>query len=223
MIQSRADMDRILLPGVMLISALAHISALGNHLAADSWVFVYPRSFTETLRYFSTSIIPPQDEVFWLRPLPMFLFWFENLIRPGTEWLPHLTNITFHVFNVFLLWHLVSFMVSRTGRHEETGGGPAAFAACLVYGVHPLTVGAVDWVAARFDVVSVTFGLAGLIFWLRWDAGLNRRRNLALGTALLICSLLSKEQGSRSSCRQRSSPSCVSRNRERNGCVTCPA
>lgn len=189
------DLDRILLPGAMLIAALAHIAALGNHLTADSWVFVYPHSLGETFRYFFTSIIPPEDEVYWLRPLPMFLFWLENVIHSGTEWLPQLTNIMFHVLNVFLLWRVVSFMVSGSVRKGENGGGLAAFAACLVYGIHPLTVGAVDWVAARFDVVSVTFGLAGLLYWLRWDADTKNRRSLFIGTALLICSLLSKEQG----------------------------
>ena len=199
----RTGLDRILLPGAMLIAALAHITALGNHLTADSWVFVYPHSFVETFRYFFTSIIPLEDEVYWLRPLPMFLFWLENVVHSGTEWLPHLTNILFHVLNVFLLWRVVSFMVAASagvaldgaGRKKENGGGLAAFAACLVYGIHPLTVGAVDWVAARFDVVSVTFGLAGLLFWLRWDADTRDRRSLLFGTVMLAGSLLSKEQG----------------------------
>ena len=195
MLNTRTDLDRILLPGVMLIAALAHIAALDNHLTADSWVFVYPHSFGETMQYFFTSIIPPEDEVYWLRPLPMFLFWLENVIHSGTEWLPQLTNILFHVFNVFLLWRVVSFMVAGAGRKGDYGGGLAAFAACLIYGIHPLAVGAVDWVAARFDVVSVTFGLAGLFFWLRWDADTKDLRSLMTGTVLLICSLLSKEQG----------------------------
>ncbi|HEX3000114.1 MAG TPA: hypothetical protein VHR86_07750, partial [Armatimonadota bacterium] len=190
-----AGLDRILLIGAMLVAALAHIAALGNHLTADSWVFVYPHTLGETFRYFFTSIIPLGDEVYWLRPLPMFLFWMENVIHSGTEWLPQLTNILFHVLNVFLLWRVVGFMVSGAGRKGENSGGLAAFAACLIYGLHPLTVGAVDWVAARFDVVSVTFGLAGLLFWLRWDADTKDRRSLVLGTALLVCALLSKEQG----------------------------
>jgi len=189
----RAGMDRILLPGVMVIAALAHAMALGNYPTGDSWVFMYPRSFAETIRYFYTSIIPPDGEAFWLRPLPMFTFWLENRTFPGTIWLPHLTNILLHVLNVYLVWRVAEFMLSPKGRRNS--GGLAAFAASLVYGIHPLTVGSVGWAAARFDVASVTFGLAGLLFWMKWESGEGGKRNMWLGTTLLTCSLLSKEQG----------------------------
>ncbi len=186
--------DRVLLPGVILVAALAHIAALGNSLVGDSWVFVYPRTLGETLAYFHTSIIPPDGQAFWLRPLPMLTFWLENLLYSGTAWLPHLTNILFHVLNVFLLWRVVTFMIAPYGK-ERTEGGLAAAAACLFYGIHPLTVGSVGWVAARFDVVCVTFGLAGLLDWMRWDAGRGGTRSLLAGSALLTGALLSKEQG----------------------------
>lgn len=194
MLARPSNFDRLLLPGVMLIAALAHISALGNHLVGDSWVFVHPRTLGETLAYFHTSIIPPEGQAFWLRPIPMLLFWLENLLYPGTAWLPHLTNILLHVLNVFLLWKLVSFIIAPGGK-QEAAGGLAAFAACLFYGIHPLTVGSVDWVAARFDVACVTFGLAGLLAWMRWDSGTGGKRFLWLGAALLVGALLSKEQG----------------------------
>jgi len=189
-------LDQILLPGVMVTALVGHISALSNHLVSDSWVFVYPRTFGDILRYFVTSIIPPEGEALWLRPLPMFSFWLENRLLPGTEWLPHLTNILFHVLNVWLLWLVVCFMLAPAGKvQQERRGGFAAFTACLIYALHPLTVGSVDWVAARFDVVCITFGLAGMLFWLRWDAGMTKSRDLWLATLLLLGSLLSKEQG----------------------------
>jgi hypothetical protein len=193
LIRKRSDL--LLLTGAMCAAALVHAAALGNYLVSDSWVFVYPRSLAETFRYFFTSIIPPEGEAYWLRPLPMFLFWLENVLLPGTGWLPHLTNILFHTLNVFLLWKLTETLLTAGGTRRGSDAAPAAFAACLVYGLHPLTVGSVDWVAARFDVVSVTFGLAGTIFWLRWDAEMGRGRDLLIGLALLVCSLLSKEQG----------------------------
>ncbi|MFA6473111.1 MAG: hypothetical protein WCU00_13855 [Candidatus Latescibacterota bacterium] len=190
------QLDYILLAGAMVTVFLGHISALSNHLVADSWVFVYPRTFGEILSFFAASIIPPDGEALWLRPIPMFSFWLENKLLFGTEWLPHLTNILFHVLNVWLVWLVVSFLLSPSGKNShDRRGGFAAFTACLIYGLHPLTVGSVDWVAARFDVVCVGFGLTGMYFWLRWDAGLSKSRDLWLSILFLLGSLLSKEQG----------------------------
>jgi len=186
----------ILLPGVILITALGHISTLKNHLVADSWVFVFPRSFLETLGYFVKSIIPPEWEALWLRPVPMFSFWFDTIIWPGTEWGPHLTNIFFHLCNVWLIWLLIQFIYgqSRTTRSGLNCRLPA-ITACLVYGLHPLNVGSAGWVGARFDVISVTFGLAGMLLWLKWNAGQKNTSNLIFSCILLMCAILSKEQG----------------------------
>jgi hypothetical protein len=193
---SPRQLDYILLPTVMFGVFLCHIAALSNHLVADSWVFVFPRTFGEILHYFYTTIIPPEGEALWLRPLPMFTFWIENKLIPGTEWLPHLTNILFHVLNVWLVWIVVSFLLTPSGKTAgDRRGGIAAFTACLIYGIHPLTVGSVDWVAARFDVICVSFGLAGMFFWLRWDTGMSKKRDLWFSALLLTGSLLSKEQG----------------------------
>jgi hypothetical protein len=191
----RRRSDLVLLFGAIGTVAIAHAASLGNHLVSDDWVFVYPRSLAETFGYFFTSIIPQGGDAFWLRPLPMFLFWLENVLHHGTEWLPHLTNILLHLVNVFLVWKIVTILPFSGGAGKRPGNEAAAFAACLIYGLHPLTVGSVDWVAARFDVASVTFGLAGLYWWMKWDAGKEGNRDVWIASALLVCSLLSKEQG----------------------------
>jgi len=182
--------------GVLCITALSHLPSLKNHLVADSWVFVYPYSFIETLGFFSKSIIPPEWKSFWFRPVPMLFFWVDNLVWPGTEWGPHLTNIIFHLCNVYLIWKLIQFTLNTvTSSKSDTYFEFPAFTACLVYGIHPLTVGSVDWVAARFDVMSVTFGLAGLLVWFQWERGIGSIK-YAVGSAILfIIAILSKEQG----------------------------
>ena len=185
----------ILLPGLMLIAALGHISAVKNNFVSDTWVFVLPRSLAETFGYFFKSIIPHEWEAFWLRPIPMFTFWIDNIIWPGTVMGPHLTNIIFHVLNVWLIWELIGFIY---GRSKKGGPGSGAYLpaiiACLVYGLHPLNVGSVAWVAARFDVMSLTFGLAGLLAWLKWDAGNRKLPGIFLITLIFMCAILSKEQ-----------------------------
>ena len=70
-----------------------------------------------------------------------------------------------------------------------------ALAASLCYGLHPLTVGSVSWIAARFDVMSVTCGLSGLLFWLKWDIKPTARKEMYAADLLLAAAVLCKEQG----------------------------
>ena len=80
-------------------------------------------------------------------------------------------------------------------RNTSHGAIFPAFIATLVYGLHPLAAGSVGWVAARFDVMNITFGLAGLDFWIRYTDLPADKRNLYAATLLLTLCLLSKEQG----------------------------
>ena len=188
--------DSLALTGALLAVGILYSGALRNKLVGDSWVFVYPHTFFETCAYFFTSIIPPEWESLWLRPIPMFSFWFENKLFPGTSWFPHLTNVVFHLINVYLIWHVIRFATSaRNGKKTFAYTGLPSLAACIFYGLHPLTVGSVAWVAARFDVMSITFGLTGLLLWLKRDAGVPARSGLWGIAGMLLLSLLSKEQG----------------------------
>ena len=188
--------DHVLMAGVMLIVALSHLASVKNHLVADTWVFVYPHTFFETLGYFFTSIISPEWEAYWLRPIPMLFFWLDSVIWPGTEWGPHLTNVLLHIINTGLVWTLTRFICTQSSNSRSwIDPRLPAVSASLVYGLHPLNVGAVSWVASRFDVMSVTFGLAGLYLWLRCDAGKGTTKHLIGSAVLLFLSILSKEQG----------------------------
>lgn len=168
-----------------------YLPALRNYPVADSWVFLIPHTFGETLAYFHSSMIPSEWNTLWLRPAPMLLFWLEGIIHLGTSWGPHLVNILLHVANAALIWTLTGLLVNT---EDSRTGLVAQCAACLIYGLHPLSVGAVAWIAARFDVLSLTFGLAGMILWLKLDTH-GGWRNLAGMLFMLLLSLLSKEQG----------------------------
>jgi len=195
-IKNKWGNDYIILAGVIFITALSYLSTLKNHMVADSWVFLFPHTFNETLGYFFKSIIPPEWESLWLRPIPMLFYWLDNVIWPNTEWGPHLTNVFFHILNVCLIWLLIRFINIQSKSSKSTlNCGLSVLSACILYGLHPLNVGSVGWVAARFDVMSVTFGLAGMLTWLKWDAGIKSALNITLSCLLLMSAILSKEQG----------------------------
>ena len=94
----------------------------------------------------------------------------------------HRTNILLHAANVLLL-----FVVLR----QVTGMiGPSAFVAAL-FGLHPLHVESVVWVAERKDVLSTLFGLLSLWAYAWYVARPRWARYLAVLFAYAL-SLMSK-------------------------------
>ncbi len=71
----------------------------------------------------------------------------------------HLTNICFHIINTLLLLYL---LYSATGSYWQS-----IFLAAL-FGLHPLHVESVAWIAERKDLVSAFFGFVTLILYGRY-------------------------------------------------------
>lgn len=94
----------------------------------------------------------------------------------------HRVNLLIHLLNTLLLFRLLRGMTGRDGR--------SAFAAAL-FGIHPLHVESVAWVAERKDVLAAAFWLLALLAYAAW---VRRPRASAYGAALLFFSmgLLSK-------------------------------
>lgn len=112
----------------------------------------------------------------FFRPLPM-VFWGGLLAGAGPSApLFHSANIFFHGINAYL--------VSRLGVRLGLPTSSAIWAGALFL-VHPVSVEAVGWVSAVFDVLSTT---GGLLFVL----AVNSNRP-AWGWLALACAFLSKE------------------------------
>ena len=71
-------------------------------------------------------------------------------------WGHHLTNVLLHAANTFLVFLLLRGLTGAVWRS-------AAVAA--LFGLHPVHVESVAWVAERKDVLSTSFGLLALIFY----------------------------------------------------------
>jgi hypothetical protein len=94
----------------------------------------------------------------------------------------HLTNLLLHCANVCLLFALLFRMTGSLW--------PSAFVAAL-FGVHPLHVESVAWVAERKDVLSTFFGFLTLLAYVRYTEAPAARRYV-LVAALLALGLLAK-------------------------------
>jgi tetratricopeptide (TPR) repeat protein len=94
----------------------------------------------------------------------------------------HLTNLLFHLANVWLLFEVLRRMTGALWA--------SAFVAAL-FGVHPTHVESVAWIAERKDVLSGFFFFLTLGAWHRWVRAPTIRSYL-LAVLLFVCGLLSK-------------------------------
>ncbi|MBI4844392.1 MAG: tetratricopeptide repeat protein [Nitrospirae bacterium] len=107
----------------------------------------------------------------------------------------HLTNNILHSLNAFFVFMLVYRLVNAGG-DERWRGKPAiaaAAATALLFGVHPLRVESVAWIAERKDVLYSFFYLLSILAYLKYaslDAG--RKKYYFLSIFLFALSLMSK-------------------------------
>lgn len=129
---------------------------LVRNLSADSIM----RAFTETRNYYwapLTWISLSIDHAFWgLNPLGY-----------------HLTNNVIHALNAglffFICIQLLKLSSVSDPRYFDEGGWIVpglSLSAALLWGVHPMRVESVAWIAERKDVLSSLFGLASILTYL---------------------------------------------------------
>ena len=96
----------------------------------------------------------------------------------------HAVNIYLHLINTLLVFILI-FVISKRA-------GPAFFVS-LLFGIHPMHVESVAWIAERKDVLFSMFFLSSLIAYLFYVTKEKYRMiYMVLSLALFVCAILSK-------------------------------
>jgi protein O-mannosyl-transferase len=94
----------------------------------------------------------------------------------------HAVNLLLHLLNVILVCYVVFLLCDKA---------LVALVAALLFGIHPMHVESVAWVAELKDLLYTFFFLASYIFYLKYLKDL-RKRNYAIALLLFLVSLLSK-------------------------------
>ena len=92
-------------------------------------------------------------------------------------------NVIIHTINTLLVFRFIQKLTE--------GNKVVAFLTALVFGLHPMHVESVAWIAERKDVLYVFFFLLSCISYLNFREK-NQRKWLIISLLLFICSCLSK-------------------------------
>jgi len=113
-------------------------------------------------------------------PITWSSYWLEHKLWELKPAGYHITNILIHLACTLLIWRiLVQLNV------------PAAFAAALIFAVHPVNVESVAWIAQRKTVLAMLFFLLAIFYYLRFDQT-GKRVFYVLSVTLFILAMLSK-------------------------------
>lgn len=166
---------------ILLVTAATLWRAVHFPLVFDDYTLArYGQEISPAMaRYYLTQ--PGGDGFF--RPIGYLSFGLDALwsVRDPVRW--HLTGLVLHLANTILVWLLAS--------HLFQDGLTASWTAAL-FAVHGTVLLTPTYLAARFDVLSVFFVLAGLVLFVHYlDAG--SRFFLAASLGCMLMALLTKE------------------------------
>ena len=121
------------------------------------------------------------------QPIVILCYAIQYKIFHGQAWGFHFFSLIMHLLNTALVF----FLAKRLLRNYM-----GAMITAMLFGIHPLHVESVAWVASQKDVLYTFFFLASSIFYLRYRSGPRESRmlNYLLAMGLFALSLLSKAQ-----------------------------
>lgn len=118
-------------------------------------------------------------------PLTVLTYAIEYSTVRLQPWLYHFDSLLFHLLTTLLVYWFVLLLLKRR---------VAAVVAALLFGLHPMHVESIAWIAGRKDVVYGAFYMAACIAYIRFvRAGSRKGLKWYIIVALLfLCSLLAK-------------------------------
>lgn len=119
------------------------------------------------------------------KPLVLLSFAIEYHFFKLDPFIYHATNLALHLFNCVLVFWMILLISKNLA---------ASFITAILFGIHPMHVESVAWVAERKDVLCSFFFLQAIIYYLYYRKS-TRARYYAFSLIAFILSLLAKPMG----------------------------
>jgi len=183
---------------VFACTVAVYLPALNNDFVWDDVKFITENQLIRSLRMQSLAEmvfsfrVGSWHPLTWISHAVDYHFWGSN---PSGH---HGTSIVIHAFNAVLVFYLSLLLLARAGEHGVTGrwitGSYRRFAAgitALLFGLHPVHVESVAWVAERKDLLCAFFVFLSLLSYLSYAASASKVR-YTLAFLFFIAALMSK-------------------------------
>ncbi len=148
--------------GFVALVLVAYLPAFGGGWLWDDDILITANPFvTEVRGLWGIWFNNTSPDYF---PVTLTACWIEY--RLWGDWAPgyHAVNIAWHAANTVLVWQILVRL-----------GVPGAWLAAAVWGVHPVTVTSVAWVAERKNTLSMFFGCLSVLGWMSYEDSGERR------------------------------------------------
>ena len=140
--------------GVVAVTTVIYIPSINNDFTNwDDQYYVYQNP---DIQSFSSKLLTENYGANW-HPLTMYSLALNYQISEYDAWSYHLLNMVLHVLNTLLVFYFI-FLLSKQ-RIE------IAVIVSLIFGIHPMHVESVAWVAERKDVLYTFFFLLSMIYY----------------------------------------------------------
>src|SRR5215472_6343345 len=152
--------DRLLVGLLLAAVVLAYANTLGNQFAMDDELYIMHNAQVTSpslARLFSPN---PVSSVY--RPLAFAVLALNWALSGPEPFGYHLLNLLLHAGVTWLLYILLQELFASWSE-----GKAVAFAAALLFAVHPIHTEAVAWVVGRAELLAAGFLFAGWILHLR--------------------------------------------------------
>ncbi|MCX5680491.1 MAG: tetratricopeptide repeat protein [Candidatus Omnitrophica bacterium] len=107
----------------------------------------------------------------------------DNFLWGGDPYGYHLTNVILHILNVVLVFCIAQRLFLNSY---------SSYFAALLFGIHPVNTSCVSYIAGRADVLTASFILLALIFYMDYSQK-GKISSLLISVTAYICAIFAKE------------------------------
>jgi len=183
--QKLEKQHRFIVFGILALTGLVFANSLGNGFIEnfDDSTYVIDNELIRHINWNSLKEMFSSSFLGYYHPLTLLSYAIEYKFFGTNPFVFHFTNYIFHILNTLLVYLFIK---------RFTGKFWVAIITALFFGIHPMHVESVAWIAERKDMLYTFFFLLSLISYVKYIEFEKKKSYLIWTYVWFFLSLLSK-------------------------------